>query len=250
MPKIRMHLDRARNLAESYVADLAPACERIEIAGSIRRKAPTVGDIELVLIAKPELGLFGGGVTLDGTLTAMLERGRLIPGRINGPKAKQFILPHADGMALELYICNAQTWGALFTIRTGPADFARQVVTGRDKGGRCPPGMFTQDGRLWDSPGPLSEGEASPIDTPEEVDYLWWTCGGWYAPEERAWAAGDRNVMPLPIRACPKCSRLQVDRDGFGVVHCEHCGYCAHPSITAGKCDLCGAAVDAAKGAT
>lgn len=39
---------------------------------------------------------------------------------------------------------------------------------------------------------------------------------------------------------CPKCKTAQEDNDGFGVLYCEHCKYCAHPSTTADVCDLCG----------
>lgn len=39
---------------------------------------------------------------------------------------------------------------------------------------------------------------------------------------------------------CPKCGKSQVDNDGFGVLDCEECGYCAHPSRTDGVCDICG----------
>lgn len=43
-----------------------------------------------------------------------------------------------------------------------------------------------------------------------------------------------------PIVACPQCGAEQEDFDGFGVVHCEACGYCIHPSCTNGICGICG----------
>lgn len=45
-----------------------------------------------------------------------------------------------------------------------------------------------------------------------------------------------------PIVGCPSCSAQQEDMDGFGVLHCDVCGYCAHPQSTNGKCTICGAA--------
>lgn len=49
----------ALTIAELVVAQLAPHCERIQIAGSIRRKSRTVKDVEIVCIPKPyETGLF------------------------------------------------------------------------------------------------------------------------------------------------------------------------------------------------
>lgn len=45
------------------------------------------------------------------------------------------------------------------------------------------------------------------------------------------------------IIACPSCGAEQEDLDGFGVIHCEACGYCVHPSSTGGVCDICGETV-------
>ena len=42
------------------------------------------------------------------------------------------------------------------------------------------------------------------------------------------------------IVECPRCGAEQEDFDGFGVIFCEACGYCKHPSFTGGVCDICG----------
>lgn len=49
----------------------------------------------------------------------------------------------------------------------------------------------------------------------------------------------------MPRMRCPRCRRVYVDYDGLGVLHCEACGYCQHPSAQANDegryiCDLCG----------
>lgn len=49
--------------------------------------------------------------------------------------------------------------------------------------------------------------------------------------------AGARDV---PQMNCPNCNAVHDDHDGFGVLYCEACKYCVHPSITCGRCDLCG----------
>lgn len=46
-----------------------------------------------------------------------------------------------------------------------------------------------------------------------------------------------------PTRECPKCGDAQPDLDGFGTLHCEHCGYCKHASITDSVCEFCGKVV-------
>ena len=45
----RMPYQEAMAYAITMVNILRPLCSRIEIAGSLRRQCPTVGDIELVL---------------------------------------------------------------------------------------------------------------------------------------------------------------------------------------------------------
>lgn len=51
-----------------------------------------------------------------------------------------------------------------------------------------------------------------------------------------------------PTVICPHCGASQRDYDGFGVVHCSTCHYCAHPDCTREPggvtvCSLCGSRV-------
>lgn len=48
----KVELAAARRMADRLLALLAPACERIAIAGSIRRGVPLVGDIEIVAMPR------------------------------------------------------------------------------------------------------------------------------------------------------------------------------------------------------
>lgn len=43
-----------------------------------------------------------------------------------------------------------------------------------------------------------------------------------------------------PQSQCPQCGTWQDDYDGVGVVYCENCLYCSHPSWTGDQCDVCG----------
>ena len=48
-----MKLFDAYKIADKIKAELAPMCERIEIAGSLRRGRPEVNDIDFVILPKP-----------------------------------------------------------------------------------------------------------------------------------------------------------------------------------------------------
>ena len=162
-----MKLADARQLANNLLASLAPACERIEIAGSIRRGNPGVGDIELVAIPKPGLDLFNAPTyqvtDLDGALARLIleERLALVKG---GGRYKQFLLP-AEGIALDLFVVLPPAqWGVIFAIRTGPSDFSTWLVTPRAKGGRLPSYLQVEDGAVWNG--------RKPMPTPEEKDFF------------------------------------------------------------------------------
>jgi len=115
-----MKLDQAMTIAERVKTQLMPYCDRIEIAGSIRRHKPEVGDIEVVLIPKPyDIGLFTSGIALIvNTWTKV--RGEL------PCKYTQRMLP--DGIALDLFSATKKNWGLIYAIRTGSADYSHRVL--------------------------------------------------------------------------------------------------------------------------
>lgn len=155
----RMTWQRASDLAGMIVYYLRDGCERIEIAGSVRRKRRDVGDIEIVAIPK-RIGLMEDSA-LDPILQGLVDKDKL--RRIkNGEKMKQFDVVGA-GCKLDLFLCEPETWGCIFTIRTGPATFSKLLVT-QWPGGYCPKGLRFKDGRIWDGDNP------EPLETPEEID--------------------------------------------------------------------------------
>ena len=105
-----MELKDAEELAKRIVEHIRPHCERVEVAGSIRRKKSEVRDIDLVLIPKPLLW-HRIIVTLQRTMDAeVLKRGESIA---------QLTI---KGMNVDLYSATPETWGALLLIRTGSAE--------------------------------------------------------------------------------------------------------------------------------
>src|SRR5436190_14063617 len=58
--KTQRPLPDAERIAAAIVADLAPSCACIQVAGSVRRRKEVVGDIEIVAIPRyVPAGLFG-----------------------------------------------------------------------------------------------------------------------------------------------------------------------------------------------
>jgi DNA polymerase/3'-5' exonuclease PolX len=136
-----------QNLAGTMVELLGPGCERIEVAGSIRRQKEMIGDIEIVCIPhmKPLTDLFGDIVgyrsVLDTVLTDLAWYRTL-----DGPKQKQFDI---DGTQLDLFICTPDTWAVTLLLRTGSREFSHRFVTPKRHSGMMPHGWRIHDSRLW-----------------------------------------------------------------------------------------------------
>lgn len=162
----------ARALALELVALLRDRCERIVIAGSIRRRRETCGDVELLTlpIREPRLNLLGDVIAhrnlLDERVDELVDAG-VLHKRVNkaghtsyGEKTK--FLVYRD-FPLDLFSCTPPAeFGALLLIRTGPATFSQRFVTQRSHGGCLPAGFKYRGGALW-------HGERK-IPTPDESD--------------------------------------------------------------------------------
>jgi len=131
-------LAEARREAIVLVAALRPACQRIEIAGSIRRRRSDIGDIEILAVPTidwTETGdLWGTNREIDllqETIDDLLADGTLQPHPADpkrGPRYAKFI--HAgSGLQLDLFITTADQFGLLLLIRTGPAAYSQWLVT-------------------------------------------------------------------------------------------------------------------------
>lgn len=98
-----MKLKEATTIADQVIARLAPYCQKIEVAGSIRRRRPLVRDIDIVLITSDPWGLD----------TAIWRLGRQV---LAGDKLKRV---DYNGAQVDLYFASEKTWATLLLIRTG-----------------------------------------------------------------------------------------------------------------------------------
>lgn len=103
-----MELEKARAIAESIVDLLRPACDRIEIAGSIRRRKPWVNDIDMVCIPNNQ-----------GQLAYALQT--LGKVKMSGAKIIRVAMGFTKHIDLDVYIATPETWATLLLIRTGSA---------------------------------------------------------------------------------------------------------------------------------
>jgi len=164
MGKVRRPLADTERIAATIVADLAPVCMRIEVAGSVRRGKDVVGDIELVVIPRYEpTGLFGDRTT--NALWTHLHASdayRFLKGDNPDGRYYQLALSTHDDLQVDLFLARPDNWGLTLLVRTGSAAFSTSILARWKKIqgiGWEQPGSV--DGRLVDRTGRA-------IPTPEE----------------------------------------------------------------------------------
>jgi DNA polymerase/3'-5' exonuclease PolX len=148
-PAERLERPEAVAIARALVAQIEDCCAQLKVAGSLRRRLAHVGDIELVAEPKTEpvtSGLFDDIVTtrdlLDERMNELLDSGTVqqrldINGHPRwGPLVKY--LTYRDAK-VDLFCPNAERYGWVLLLRTGPAAFSRQLVVAKDR--------RTKDGR-------------------------------------------------------------------------------------------------------
>ena len=138
----------AMDVAAELVGLLADGCERIEIAGSIRRRKGEVHDIEIVAVPRveerPGEDLWGEIVArrdlLAVRLVDLIDLNQLAPraveihrrdgstetGQRMGDAYKALVY---RGMPVDLFVTTAERWGCIYALRTGPGDWNTALVT-------------------------------------------------------------------------------------------------------------------------
>jgi DNA polymerase/3'-5' exonuclease PolX len=139
-------------VAAELCAALKPACERLIVAGSLRRQKPTVGDIEILYIGKAaphrvaEDFFATYTANLADEVIEALERAGIVERRTNvkgsqmyGPKNK--LMRHkATGLPVDFFAATESNWWNYLVCRTGPADSNTRIcMAAQDKGWKWNP---------------------------------------------------------------------------------------------------------------
>lgn len=141
--KLKWPAIEAAEVAEQLIAELAPACERICFAGSLRRRKTEVGDLELLYIPKYELrgdpeDIFETPkqTNVADLAIAQLEKMHVLGRRknVNGSEMfgeKNKLMVHvASGLPVDLFSTTAENWWVSLVVRTGSKETNLRLTNG------------------------------------------------------------------------------------------------------------------------
>jgi DNA polymerase (family 10) len=116
----RLSLATADGVAAKVLELLKPHCERIDIAGSIRRRRPTIGDLEIVCIPKP----YDASPLFCSGIATVVNQWEKVKGELPC-RYTQRVLPW-QGMKLDLFMPHPDGYGLQLAIRTGSAEWSHR----------------------------------------------------------------------------------------------------------------------------
>ncbi len=156
---VRYPREFAQRIAAEIVARLSPFTERIEVAGSLRREKPDVGDIEIVYIPKQvrgKVGLLDEMVNAAETQLESWLNDAFIYKRLNSLNratwgSENKLAVHTDsGIPVDFFATTEASWWNYLVCRTGGAENNRTIASAaRMKGWQWQPyseGFKTQTG--------------------------------------------------------------------------------------------------------
>jgi len=108
-----IELARAQRIANEIVKGLSLYCQKIEVAGSVRRKKPWVNDIDFVLVPSDLWNLHQVIKGMGQVVASGNKLMRVLVGRVQ----------------VDFYFATPETWATLFLIRTGSAENNIRLAT-------------------------------------------------------------------------------------------------------------------------
>lgn len=120
----------ALDIANTCIGKLKPHCVLINLAGSLRRNASQVHDIEIVLLPRRKVvstNLFGDYL-LDVSpdfIQKVNRLGTILKGEASGRYCKVEL---AEGIAVDIFMPQVHDYYRQFAIRTGSAEFSHTTI--------------------------------------------------------------------------------------------------------------------------
>lgn len=174
--KTSLPLAHMEEFAGELLRILRPHCERIAIAGSIRRQKAKCGDIELVAIPKIQCfpDLLGDKIEVNevwehlDSLVPKLEIEYLSTGK----RYRKFVW---QDIQVDFFTATPENWGWIFLIRTGSADFSHRMAKCLNR-----KGYTSAEGFVRKIQNPEKR-----IKTPDESDIFRLADVPWIEPKDR-----------------------------------------------------------------
>ena len=183
----RYGLESAKEVADQLERLLAPHCERIAVAGSIRRKRPDVKDIELLCASKvtSTADLFGRAVTnwyslnrkLDGLVAdrTVLKKRADKSGRYSYGEQNKLLVHVPSGVPVDVFSASTENWGMSLVVRTGPKEFNVRMMS-----------RFRKLGMRGHAYGGVTDQGGTEIECPDEETVFRLLGWPWMPPERRS----------------------------------------------------------------
>jgi DNA polymerase/3'-5' exonuclease PolX len=131
----RIPLKEAVKAATAIVEAFTPVCDKIVIAGSVRRREPTIGDLELVLMPHRYTGfpsMFDDteDAIILGKVTEEFIKVVNTFERLKGQTEGRYLKLRQDGLEIDVFMPQPHDLGRILAIRTGSADYSAKVIAG------------------------------------------------------------------------------------------------------------------------
>lgn len=145
-PDYKWDIVDARPVAQELVNLLTPVCERIEIAGSMRRGKTRISDIELLYVPKFEPRLVDmfesapfnlADEKLEHLLTTgILEKRKRSDGFFAWGEKNKFATHARSHIPVDLFSTTAENWWVSLVVRTGSKETNLKLTTAAQARGR------------------------------------------------------------------------------------------------------------------
>lgn len=178
-----MKLDRARRCADRLVEWLAPHCERVVIAGSVRRGKPEVADLDLVVIPKFEVerDIFGTEIASRNSTWREIDR-RITEEKWRVDRAgAEIVTFHAADVQVDVFWASHENWGTVLMCRTGSKDHNIWLANwAMARGGKWHPnvGLYHQHRKTAQTEEAIYEALGLPFIAPERREIHLLPSGG------------------------------------------------------------------------